>query len=131
MTEDPIVLDCSATPAEAARAMRDSNVGDVLVTRGGALLGIVTDRDLVVRYLAKGDASADGDLEALCSTEVATLRPDAEIEEAVRLMERHAVRRLPVVENGAPVGIVTLGDLARARDPESALGQISSAAPNN
>lgn len=131
MTANPIVLDASATPEEAACAMRDSNVGDVLVRQGNKLLGIVTDRDLVVRYLADDNESKQSCLETLCTTEVATLRPEDAVEDAIRLMEEHAIRRVPVVEDGEPVGIVSLGDLARSRDPESALGQISRAEPNN
>lgn len=131
MTPNPIALDVGATAAEAASLMKEQNVGDVLVVQNGALHGIVTDRDLVVRCLASGDQARDSRLEDLCSTEVTTLGPDSSIEAAVRLMEKHAIRRLPVVENGAPIGILSLGDLARARDPQSALGKISSAAPSD
>lgn len=131
MTPHPIVLDVEATAADAAIMMKKCNVGDVLVVRDGSLRGIVTDRDLVVRCLAERSDAKTRRLADLCSTDLATLTPNAEIEDAIRLMEERAVRRLPVVENGAPVGIVSLGDLARARDPRSALGQISSANPNH
>lgn len=131
MTADPIVLDAEATAAEAARCMRDRDVGDVLVRRDGRLCGIVTDRDLAVRCLASGDGDprrhALGDL---CTQPVITLPPDADVDEAIRLMEEHAVRRIPVVEDERPVGIVSLGDLAIARDRRSCLGEISAAPPN-
>jgi CBS domain-containing protein len=131
MTRDPIVLDAGAKPSDAANAMKVRDVGDVLVSRDGRLFGIVTDRDLVVRCLAENGDPSPTRLDALCSTDLATLEPGDSVEEAVRLMERHAVRRLPIVENGVPVGILSLGDLARARDPRSALARISGADPNN
>lgn len=130
MTADPIVLDVHATVAEAARCMRDRDVGDVLVKSDGKLCGIVTDRDLVVRCLA-----ADGDprgqsLGDLCTQELLTLPPEAEVEEAMQLMQDNAVRRIPIVDGDAPIGIVSLGDLAIARDRRSCLGEISAAPPN-
>jgi CBS domain-containing protein len=127
MTPAPIMLSERQTAADAARMMKDCDVGDVLVCgEDGRLAGIVTDRDLVVRCLAEG---RDGDktLGDLCTRGVDTLTPDASIEDAVALMTDRAVRRLPIVERGELVGIVTLGDLARERAPDSALGQISAA----
>jgi CBS domain-containing protein len=131
MTRDPIVLDATATPADAASAMKERDVGDVLVSQNGKLLGIVTDRDLVVRCLAEDVDASLVRLESVCSTGLATLEPGDSIEDAIRLMEEHAVRRVPVVENGTAVGILSLGDLALARDPRSALAAISGADPNN
>lgn len=130
MTPNPIALEASATVAEAARCMRDHDVGDVLVRKDGKLCGIVTDRDLVVRCLAAEDADPAVPLEDVCSREVFTLTPDAEIDQAMELMREHAVRRVPVVEGEEPVGIVSLGDLAIARDRRSCLGEISAAPPN-
>jgi CBS domain-containing protein len=66
-----------------------------------------------------------------CTTDVETLGPDDSIEDAIKKMEQADVRRLPVVEDGKPVGIVSLGDLAKAADSDSALADISSASPNN
>lgn len=65
-----------------------------------------------------------------CSADMVTVRPDEEQGHAVELMRAHAVRRVPVVDDGHPVGIVSLGDLAMERDPESALGDLSVARPN-
>jgi len=130
MTPHPITLDAGATAAEAANMMKKRDVGDVLVSQNGELRGIVTDRDLVVRCLAEEGDARTRRLSDLCSGQLATLSPEDSIADAVALMERHAVRRAPVVENGAAVGIVSLGDLARERAPDSALGQISSASPN-
>lgn len=129
MTRGPIVLEETSTAMEAAMRMKEHDIGDVLV-RGtdGNLRGIVTDRDLVVRCLAEKGGDAPGmTLAALCSSDVATLGANASIEDAVSLMEKRAVRRLPIVDGAEVIGIVSLGDLARERDPQSALGQISSA----
>jgi CBS domain-containing protein len=127
MTPAPIVLSERQTASDAAKMMKDCDVGDVLVCDdGGRLLGIVTDRDLVVRCLAD-HGGAETLLRDLCSCDVNTLEPEASIEDAVSLMRSCAVRRIPVVERGELVGIVSLGDLAREREPESALGRISSA----
>jgi CBS domain-containing protein len=129
MTPDPIVLEAHATVTDAARTMTILDIGDVLVARDGKLLGIVTDRDLVVRYLAK-DGTNGKRLGDLCTREIATVDADAEVAEAIQLMQERAIRRIPVTEDGLPVGIVSLGDVAVAWDGESALGRISAARPN-
>ena len=130
MTSDPIVLDATASVGDAARAMRSRDVGDVLVRKDGELCGIVTDRDLVVRVLAEDSAATNLQLGEICSREIATLSPDDSVDDAVRLMEQNAIRRVPIVEAGKPVGIVSLGDLAVLRDRNSALGEISAAPPS-
>jgi len=125
MTPNPITLDAGATAAEAANLMKKRAIGDVLVSDGDELRGIVTDRDLVVRCLAEDGDARTRRLLDVCSGQLATLSPDDSIADAVALMEHHAVRRAPVVENGTAVGILSLGDLARERAPDRALGQIS------
>ncbi|HEU4610819.1 MAG TPA: endopeptidase La [Kofleriaceae bacterium] len=119
---------------EVARLMRDQNIGDVLVTDAqNKLRGIITDRDIVVRAVADEGNDLD-QLRAkdICTADhMVTLQPQSGVEEAVELMRDKAVRRIPVVENEQPIGIVSIGDLAAQRDPQSALGQISRAAPNN
>jgi CBS domain-containing protein len=128
MTPDPVTLPATATLEEAARCMKDEDIGDVLVVDNGVLRGIVTDRDIVIRGLAEGRASAR--LGDICSSELVALLPDDSVDDAVRLMREHAVRRLPVVEDGKPVGMVSIGDLAVERDRESALADISAAPAN-
>jgi CBS domain-containing protein len=130
MTPDPVTLSSRATVEEAARRMRDAGIGDVIVLEDDQVCGILTDRDIVVRAIAEGHDPAELPVAAVCSRELTTLSPDDSVERAVQLMQEKAIRRLPVVEGGRPVGIVSLGDLAIERDPDSALGQISSAAPN-
>lgn len=123
----------SDTPlVEVARMMRDREIGDVLVTEpDGSLCGIVTDRDIVVRAAAAGrplDSTPVGDI---CTEQIVQLPPAASIDEAVKVMREHAIRRIPVVQDGRPVGIISIGDLARHQDPRSALAEISAAVPNN
>ncbi|NEB08545.1 CBS domain-containing protein [Streptomyces coelicoflavus] len=130
MTGDPVTVEPLTSVTEVARLMRDRDLGAVLVTEGDRLRGLVTDRDLVVRSLAEGGDPEQTTVAGACSDDVVTVRPDEELGHAVELMREHAVRRVPVVDDGHPVGIVSLGDLAMERDPESALGDISVARPN-
>jgi len=130
MQAAPITMAPTASVIEAARTMRDADIGSVIVHEHDQLYGIVTDRDLVVRALAENPNCASMMLGDICSRDVTTLSPSDTVEEAIQLMRDKAIRRLPVVENGTPVGIVSLGDLAVERDPDSVLGDISAAPPN-
>ena len=130
MTPNPVALQATSSLVEAALAMRDFDVGDVLVLDDGQICGIVTDRDIVVRGIAGGNYPATVKLGEICSRELTTLSPTDSVENAVSLMRQKAIRRLPVVEHGQPVGILSLGDLALEKDPHSALGNISAAPPN-
>ncbi|OMI91162.1 oxidoreductase [Streptomyces sp. M1013] len=130
MTGDPVTVEPLTSVTAVARLMRDRDLGAVLVTEGDRLRGLVTDRDLVVRSVAEGGDPEQTTVAGACSDDMVTVRSDEELDHAVRLMREHAVRRLPVVDDGRPVGIVSLGDLAMERDPESALGDISVARPN-
>jgi CBS domain-containing protein len=102
----------------------------VLVTENGRLCGIVTDRDLVVRCMAD-QTKSEIRVGELCSQELVSVSPDDDLDDAIRLMAERDIRRLPVIEGNNAVGILSLGDLAIERDPESVLGDISAANPNN
>ena len=130
MTTHPVVLGAQSLLADAARAMRDSDIGEVIVVEGGNLFGIVTDRDIVVRGIASDKDPSTTRLDEICSRDLATVSSDTPVEDAVRIMRDKAIRRLPVVEAGKPVGVVSIGDLAVERDPTSALADISEAPPN-
>jgi CBS domain-containing protein len=131
MTPDPKVLPKTATVKQAAELMRDENIGDVIVVNGHRkLFGIVTDRDIALRVGAEGADPDNVTLEEIATKDVTTLSPDATIDLAVTLMREKAIRRIPVVEDGKPVGIVSLGDLAIEKDPTSALADISAAPPD-
>lgn len=129
MTAAPVSVPPEATARQAAQLMRSHDIGAVLVTGDGAVRGLVTDRDLVLRLLADG-AGPDTPVTVACTSQLVTVGPDDDQVAAVDLMRRHAVRRLPVVEDGTTIGMVSLGDLAVERDPRSALAAISAARPS-
>ena len=134
MTPNPQTLDLGSPVTDAARIMRDADVGAVIVSKGDEVAGIVTDRDIVVRGLAEGRDPQSLTVGDVATTGVKTASPDDSIDDALTRMERDDIRRLPVVENGRPVGIVSLGDLARAGDAAETgktLRDISSAPPDN
>src|SRR5436305_3389352 len=131
MATDVATVDPHATLQEAARLMRDKDIGDVIVTDGSAPRGILTDRDIAIRGVADSRDPAETEVSEVASTKLQTLSPSDDIDDAIALMRNAAVRRAPVLEDGAVVGVVSLGDLARERDRESALGQISTAPANH
>jgi CBS domain-containing protein len=130
MTPNPVTLSATSTLVEAAMAMRDFDVGAVIVLDDGQVYGIATDRDIVVRAIANGNYPATTKLGEVCSRELATVTPFDTVDVALRLMRGRAIRRLPVVENGQPVGIISIGDLSTEREPDSPLADISNAPPN-
>jgi CBS domain-containing protein len=130
MTPNPVTLPGTTSVQDAARAMRDQAIGDVIVIEHNQVCGIIMDRDIVVRTVAEEQDLATTTLADICSHSLLTVLPTDSVEQAVRLMRTHAIRRLPVVDGGKAVGIVSLGDLAVERDPDSALGEISAALPN-
>jgi signal-transduction protein with cAMP-binding, CBS, and nucleotidyltransferase domain len=127
MTPGPIGMDYHQSVGEAARAMRDWGVGAILVVSNGSLYGLVTDRDLVVRAVAE-ERGADEPVGPLSSGNLIGVDADADVHEAMRLMRQHAVRRLPVLEDGQVAGIVSLGDLAMQDEPDLAFAQLSAIA---
>lgn len=130
MTPEPTSVEAAQTVRDAADLMRAGDIGALVVREEGRFVGLVTDRDLVVRVLATG-GSPDDPVRQACSATVVTVAPGDTIEHAARLMAEHAVRRIPVLEGEDIVGIVSIGDLAIERDPDSALGEISAEQPNN
>jgi CBS domain-containing protein len=129
MTTDPQTIDASDTLVDAAKAMKDRDVGALIVTEQGTVTGIVTDRDIVVRGIAEEADPTTARVGDIATQELTALSPDDSVEDAIRAMRDQDVRRLPVVEDGNAVGIVSLGDLAVDRDPESVLADISAAPP--
>lgn len=129
MTPAPVGVYYSQTIGEAARIMRDTQVGAVLVVKDGELVGVVTDRDLVLRGTAEG-VGPDSPVGPLCSGDLVGVAAEADVAQAERLMREHAVRRLPVLSGGQVVGIVSLGDLAASVYADSPLAAVSRAQPN-
>jgi CBS domain-containing protein len=130
MTERPITLSKDASLADAARLMRDRGIGDVIVVEGDDAEGIVTDRDIVIRGVAEGADPQTTRLGQVISAELVSVTPDDPVERAIELMREKAVRRLPVLEAGKPVGVLSLGDLAIQRDAKSVLADISEEPPD-
>jgi CBS domain-containing protein len=131
MTADPRTVESGATVAEAAREMRDGDVGSVVVIENGKVAGIITDRDIAVRVVAQGlDPDATRVSEAATVPPV-TLTVDQSVDDAIRLVREQEVRRIVVVQDDRAAGIVSLGDLAIERDTDSALADIASEPPNN
>lgn len=127
----PVLSVGAGEPVEvAARTMTQYNIGALPVhTSGGRLCGVITDRDLVTRCLAAQRPTTTTRVEQVMSTEVAWVTPETDASVAAHLMGRKQIRRLPVVEDGRLMGMLTLADLARreesAQDAADALGDIS------
>src|SRR5436853_263577 len=113
MTRDPVMVTPDSTIRDAARTMRDRDIGAVLVADRGQLVGLLTDRDIVVRAVADKADPASTMVKDIVSKELETVSPNDPVEKAVKLMRSKALRRVPVVEeDGKPVGMVAIGDLA-------------------
>lgn len=125
MTSAPMALRSSQPVADAAKAMREHGIGDVLVIDDGQLKGLVTDRDIVVRAVAVGRDPQRTPVSEICSPDLVTVAPDDDADTAVQRMRERAVRRVPVVEDSRPVGVLSIGDMAIERDERSALADIS------
>jgi len=103
MTPNPVSMPGTASVHEAARAMRDQDIGDVIVIENNQVCGIITDRDIAVRVVAETKDPATTALADICSHSLLTVTPTDSVEHAVRLMRTHTIRRLPVVEEGKAV----------------------------
>jgi CBS domain-containing protein len=113
MTSNPRSLESGSSAVEAAQLMRDEDVGIVPIVEGEKLVGTVTDRDIVTRVVAEGKTPESVTVGEIASRELVTIDPQQDLDDALRLMARHQVRRLPVVEeDGKLVGIVAQRDVA-------------------
>jgi CBS domain-containing protein len=121
MTPNPKCVSANAPLTEVARVMRDEDTGAVPVVDGGRPVGIITDRDIVLRAVANGDIQRSA--RDLATDNLVTISPDTSTREAADLMAKHQVRRLPVVEENRLVGIVSLGDLAVREGKDSRMGE--------
>lgn len=130
MTSAPVTLRPGQTLVDAAKAMREHGIGDVLVVDDAELKGLVTDRDIVMRAVAEARDPSTTPVGEICSPDLVTVTPDDDADTAVRRMREHAVRRVPVVRDGRPVGVLSIGDMAIERDEQSALADISAERPN-
>ena len=117
MSSNPSAIDADKSVADAAKLMRDEDVGLAPVVEGDRLVGTLTDRDITVRVVAEGKDPQSTTVREVASTDLVTVDPEQDLDEAVRLMAQHQVRRLPVVEeDGRLVGVVAQADVARQAD---------------
>src|SRR4051795_12386151 len=126
MTHDPITVSADTPIAQVARKMREGDTGAILLEEDAKLAGIVTDRDIVIRAIADG-ADPSEPIGSYATRDARSVTPDSPVEDAIAIMREDEVRRVPVVQDGRPVGIVSIGDLAMERDADSALADISAA----
>jgi CBS domain-containing protein len=127
----PVKVATTAPVEEAAKQMRNEDVGFVIVEEDGLPYGIVTDRDITVRAVAQGLNPTTTPVASICSKELTTVSPEQDIDVAIQLMRDKALRRVLVVDaERHALGVVSLGDLALVRDERSVLGQISRAPGN-
>jgi CBS domain-containing protein len=123
MTEDPRSIGKSVSVVEAARLMREQDIGSLPITDDEKLVGMITDRDITTRVVAEAADPKMTTVEDVYSHDLISVEPDKDLEEALRLMARHQVRRLPVVENGRLVGIVAQADIALSEN-ETKTGEL-------
>jgi CBS domain-containing protein len=133
MTANPVAIEEEASVVEAARAMRDGNFGSVIVVKepGGAVCGMVTDRDIAVRVVAEGVDPSKVQLADICEGDVVTVGLDEPVDNVAKLMRDRAIRRVPVLDGARLVGVVSLGDLAKNMDEADDLAKISAAPANS
>jgi CBS domain-containing protein len=123
MTEDPRSIGASASVVEAARLMREQHIGSLPITDDEKLVGVITDRDITTRVVAEAADPQSTSVGDVHSRDLITVEPDTDLEEALQLMARHQVRRLPVVESDRLVGIVAQADIALSEN-EKTTGEL-------
>ena len=121
MTSNPRTVSPGDSIQAAALIMRDEDTGVVPIVENGKLSGLITDRDIVIRAVADGSAS-NKPVREFATGDIVSVSPDTSTKEAEQLMGEHQIRRLPVVENGRLVGIVSLGDIAVKEGRDSRTG---------
>jgi CBS domain-containing protein len=118
MTANPCSIDADKPVSYAAKMMRDEDVGLAPIVEGQRLIGTVTDRDIALRVVAEGKDPETTTVREIASTDLVTVAPEQKLDEALRLMARHQIRRLPVVaEDGQLVGVLAQADVAREAEP--------------
>jgi CBS domain-containing protein len=131
MTKEPVAMSSDATVAEAAKAMSEHRIGSVVVMNEGSPYGIVTDRDITVRAVATGSDPSTLKLADICTKALAAVRPDQSVDDAIKIMKSHDVKRVVVMTDHNLEGIVSLGDLTARGEGEDVQADISRAEPNN
>ncbi|WP_213525891.1 CBS domain-containing protein [Paenibacillus sp. J31TS4] len=125
MSTDIVTVSPQDNVYEIAVKMKQHDIGFIPVVEGRKLIGVVTDRDLVIRGYAEKHSGSTA-VEKVISRDTETVDPDTTVDDAARLMAKHKIRRLPVVENGELVGVVAIGDMAVRHLFESEAGEALS-----
>ncbi len=112
MTKSMVTVNISATAAEAAKKMASEKVGTVLVLDGGLLKGLVTDRQIAIKVVASGKDPSKVLVSEFMTKDPVTVSPEMDIHEAVKLIGSQGYRRIPVLEGGKPIGILSVADIA-------------------
>lgn len=123
MTQDPATLGPDATLGEAATLMRQEDCGSIPIVDDGRLVGIVTDRDIVIRAVAAGKDPRSTKVSEVMSADPVCISADTDIDEAAKVMAERQIRRLPVVEDGKLAGILVIGQIARREPDEQQTGE--------
>ena len=113
MSDNPCTIDAEKPVSYAAKMMRDEDVGFAPIVEGDRLVGTLTDRDIAVRVVAEGRDPDETTVREVATNNLITVEPEADLDEAMKLMARHQVRRLAVVHDGRLVGVVAQADVAR------------------
>jgi CBS domain-containing protein len=129
MSKNPCAIEADRSVAYAAKMLKDENVGLAPIVEKDRLVGVLTDRDIVVRVVAEGKDPDSVRVRDVASRDVVTVDPKQDLDEALKLMARHQVRRLAVVEeDGKLLGVVAQADVAEEAKPEQTgrlVGEIS------
>jgi CBS domain-containing protein len=120
MTGSPRSIDASTSVVEAAQLMREGHIGSLPITADEQLVGMITDRDIAMRVVAEAADHTNTSVGDVSSRDLVTVEADEDLDDALQLMARHQVRRLPVVENGRLVGIVAQADIALSENEKTA-----------
>jgi CBS domain-containing protein len=124
MTSNPCTIDADKSVAYAAKMMREEDVGLAPIVEDDRLVGMLTDRDITIRVVADGRDPEQVRVKEVASSQLVTVNPQQDLDEALRIMAKHQVRRLPVIEEGGRlVGVVAQADIAREGD-DAATGRV-------
>lgn len=129
MTKNVAYINPDSTVTEAAQLMQKHNVGSIPVCDSSGVIGVVTDRDIVVRNVAHGTNPQTTQVRNVMTSKVTTVTPDTDVNQLTSIMATNQIRRIPVVDKNTLVGIVALGDLATDNrfdtEASDALSEIS------
>jgi len=114
MNSNPVIISRKASVLDATKEMKSERVGSIIITENGKPIGVLTESDILRKIVAEEKDAAKTSVDEIMSSPPVTIEEDATIQEAVRMMGEHKIRRLPVVKNGKLVGMITERDILQA-----------------